>query len=647
MRGEHKAPLRFRAEAQVEKDFHQFNFRFHKEKEMLDFRKSLLLLAILCVVGSVASAQVPAAFQCTANAAVTPLVRAEGLAELVGDLVLNCNGGVPTPPGTAVPQVNFRIFLNVNVTSRLLDGNWNEAILAIDDPAPANQRPCPENNCALTGVGAPGINYSGAGANGPVNVFQGTWISPNAVEWLGVPVDPPGTAGTRVIRITNVRANANQLGVSGTLIPSNIIMNISATGTTSVPINNPTQVVAFVQDGMSFSVVKNTSFLQCETASAAADGAPCQADLFLRYQENFASAFKQRFFTQAGQQPQSQNIFGAAYNTENGFHNTMATFSNAHNIQGAGVALQGTRLLARFNAVPAGTTVRVWSKNALQGQGGCVASDDELDDATPQNFARVNDADSLGAGGTATTTPEWRSVSLSGGTGTATWEVVPNTDNSRGDNPFANDVVYFAVDINYTANTTAGVPSLGTATVNGSFAPISTVVLASNTAPHPRFFDDSTPQTLFSINSCATNLLWPYVTDQAGFDTGLVIANTSRDPFGTATQEGACTINYYGFTTGGGAAPAAATTPKVPAGQHAVWTLSSGGTVLTAGGTIAAAPGFQGYIIAQCNFQFAHGYAFISDVGATRLAQGYLALVMDAAASTLPRSGSESEPLLH
>jgi hypothetical protein len=644
--------LRFRAEAQVEKDFHQFNFRFHKEKEMLDFRKSLLLLAILCVVGSVASAQVPAAFQCTANAAVTPLVRAEGLAELVGDLVLNCNGGTPTGPGVPVPQVNFRIFLNVNVTSRLLDGNWNEAILAIDDPAPANQRPCPENNCSLTGVGFPGINYSGAGT--AVNVFQGTWISPNAVEWLGVPVDPPGTAGTRVIRITNVRANANQLGVSGTLIPSNIIMNISATGTTSVPINNPTQVVAFVQDGMSFSVVENTSFLQCETAGSGADTRPCEGDFFLRYQENFASAFKQRFFTQQNQNAGSQNIFGAAYNTENGFHNTMATFTNGHNINAAGIAQQGTRLLARFNSVPAGATVRVWSRAIFQDPfstppawpASCPTMDID-DDATVQNFWRVNDADSVGAGGTNTTTSEWRAVSLSGGTGTATWEVTPFANGARGDNPFANDVVYFAVDVTYTANTTAGVPSLGTASVNGSFAPISTVVLASNTAPHPRFFDDSTPQTAFSISSCATNLLWPYVTNQAGFDTGLVIANTSRDPFGTATQEGACTINYYGYTTGGGAAPPAATTPRVPAGQHAVWTLSSGGTVLTGGGTIPAAPGFQGYIIAQCNFQYAHGYAFISDVGATRLAQGYLALVMDAGADSLPRSGSESEPLLH
>jgi len=37
--------------------------------------------------------------------------------------------------------------------------------------------------------------------------------------------------------------------------------------------------------------------------------------------------------------------------------------------------------------------------------------------------------------------------------------------------------------------------------------------------------------------------------------------------------------------------------------------------------------GFNGYAIAVCNFQLAHGFAFISDVGARNLAMGYLALI--------------------
>jgi hypothetical protein len=40
------------------------------------------------------------------------------------------------------------------------------------------------------------------------------------------------------------------------------------------------------------------------------------------------------------------------------------------------------------------------------------------------------------------------------------------------------------------------------------------------------------------------------------------------------------------------------------------------------------APNFLGYVIAVCNFQYGHGFAFVSDVGARNLAMGYLALVI-------------------
>jgi len=71
---------------------------------------------------------------------------------------------------------------------------------------------------------------------------------------------------------------------------------------------------------------------------------------------------------------------------------------------------------------------------------------------------------------------------------------------------------------------------------------------------------------------------------------------------------------------------------NAPAGGMYLMTLQHGGVVKgPAGqnvGTIGAAPGFQGYAIASCEFQFAHGYAFISDTNAQVLAQGYLALII-------------------
>jgi len=59
-------------------------------------------------------------------------------------------------------------------------------------------------------------------------------------------------------------------------------------------------------------------------------------------------------------------------------------------------------------------------------------------------------------------------------------------------------------------------------------------------------------------------------------------------------------------------------------------------------------PGFQGYMMVGCDFQFAHGYAFISDFGGQKLAQGYQALVLperarvaDPASNALAGSGEQ------
>jgi hypothetical protein len=129
---------------------------------------------------------------------------------------------------------------------------------------------------------------------------------------------------------------------------------------------------------------------------------------------------------------------------------------------------------------------------------------------------------------------------------------------------------------------------------------------------------------VFSIVVCQCNLLFPFVTNQAGFDTGIALANTTVDPYGTTPQNGTVSIFYFGNTAGGGAPPAKQVTQVVPAGQELIFNLSGGGNF-----GVQATPGFQGYIITIANFQFCHAFAFISDVGATRLAEGYLAIQLD------------------
>lgn len=109
-----------------------------------------------------------------------------------------------------------------------------------------------------------------------------------------------------------------------------------------------------------------------------------------------------------------------------------------------------------------------------------------------------------------------------------------------------------------------------------------------------------------------TNLLFTFVTDINGFDTGFSISNTASDPFGTVGKSGACSLNFYGS-----AAPSTAVSTG---------TIAVGATYANTASIVA--PGFQGYMIATCNFPYARGFAFMSDVGATKLAMGYLAQVV-------------------
>jgi hypothetical protein len=641
-----------------------------KEKEMVDFRKWFPALAVVALAfgaASTANAQQVAAFSCVGNAGVPPIVRAEGLAELVGDLVLNCNGGTPTAVGSAVPQANVQIFLNTNVTSRLTNDPWSEALLMIDEPGPAAQRYCSVNGgCAISsGVGTAagfdgrvdGIDYDDTttGATVP-NVFQGRQSGANSIVWLGVPIDPPGTNETRIIRITNVRANANQLGVSSTLIPTQIVMFISVTGTTSVPINNPQQTVAFIQPGLTFGTRTITStYLQCNSwnKDASTDNTKTLSNgigTVLRFAEGFASSFKRRNVALGASAdvspvPSNQNTPGAIYNTESGFYNsspTILTGSSLNGLSAAGLADHGTRLMARFANVPAGISLYVsayliQSSSTPSVTGAFNATTTSVGSSGLQ-MARLVSTDANGAGAfsavSSTNSASFTSsasnsastlatapITLNNGAGSAVWEVM-NSD------PLTTQTFEVGVAVSYTANTTSNLPGLGTATVAGSFAPLSTVTTASASAPLPRFADTSSARTMFTVNACTTNLLFVFLTNQAGFDSGIAISNTSVDPFGTAPQSGPCKLNYYGETTGGGAAPAAQTSAVVPAGKQLVATLSGGGNL-----GIAATPGFQGYMIAQCSFQYAHGFAFISDLGANKLSEAYLALVLDNALS--------------
>jgi hypothetical protein len=667
----------------------------HKEKEMLDSRKLLLALVVVALAAIPAMAQNPnAPLGCVAQAAGTPSIRAEGVTELGGDVLIICNGGDPTPAGQNVRQVNIQVFSSpsINITSRLLGSGFTEGMLFIDEPSPADQticgstafpysvpvgsgQPLISGNCGAVS-GAPG--GTGIGTYDPDtattlvgtsrgNTFQARQASATSLIWQGLPFDPPGSLTSRIIRITNVRFNASQLGVpAGAQASVALTISTSASGVfnpIALPITNPSPTVAIALNSLSFSVRDFKSCLQCEDANRNFAGNPASAlgttrtcdgqFVELRYEELFPSVFRRRnqaapigdpFTSDVPGVPVSQDVLGFPFQTESGYMRATTpdatrwplTAANATLITGtaggvAGLADHGTRLIARFANIQNG--IQLWVEVSpavvtIQSGGG----------STRTGTARLINTDPNGAGPFSPVTGTglgvtYYQVPIIGGTGQAVWEIV-NADTTT--NERVEPKVVFA----YLANTSNNLPSLGTSTANGNLAPLSTVATASSSAAIPRFVDGAVNRNLLTVNSCRSNLLFPFVSNQAGFDTGLAISNTTKDPFGTALQTGTCTVNFYG-TVGNSKVCLSYASPSITGGEHFVWSLANGGAV-------TATAGFQGYIIAQCNFQYAHGYAFISDLGAQRLAQGYLALVLDdPLIDRGGRTGSISEVLGH
>ncbi len=572
---------------------------------MVALRKTLALLSLfaLAVMGSgVAQAQnapLIGLIACTATA-VPPVVRAEGIAELVGDIVLTC---VATPGANPTPgfylKTNVSVSLNVNITNNIDFGEGGDiaaAVLIIN-----------ENNC--TAPSALGATYDSCGA--PSSQFQdpqfGRLADVNRLEWdevdfpfPGVIADPTQFPLITTLRVHSIRANASQLGVpDAATFPSTLITAfISITGPTNIPVNNNVLNVAVPILGLIVTPGDPVAGLQCIDASEHTE---------ITLEEGFATAFKTIGFptTTPGNTQTESGYWAPGSNNDGG-------------------ASQATRFILTFHNIPDGVEVTV----PTEIDHGQLQEDDDGDllevQADPNvtgdflKLVLIDGVDSDGAGiGDDAGDGE---ISLSSGFGVAVYEV-------RDADPFRIESCDVEIWFEWETDTENELPAVGSGQMSASFAPLSTVFVADEDAPEPRFLDTSgDPATIITIARCTTTLLFPFVTNQAGFDTGLAISNTSKDWLGTQPQQGSCTIHYHGSRTGGGAAPLDQMSTPIPAGEQLIFTLSSGNAAQNIDGAFE----FQGYIIAVCEFQYAHGFAFITDGfgGIPALAQGYLALVI-------------------
>jgi len=667
---------------------------------MADFRKWVLALSVLALVFTgVASAQLGGVggegtnLVCTAGTAVPPQLRTEGYTELVGDITLICTGGTAPAMGQPVQLANVVVNMQGTITSRLLGtSGQSEALLMIDEPGatslsgvgPAeSQSLCTTqfSGCqawvgTVTNGGGSGVDIvTSSGATTPApNVYQGI-TSGSQVTFFGVPILAPVSNGvSRVLRITNLRVNANGITGGGSGFQS-VLAQISINNV-QVSVNNPTVTVGYIQssfagsfrDATNSKTITTANYYQCiaQTDTLVA---------VLRFSELFGTAFKTRVnaalpgasqgLNPATTMPAIQNIPGAIYNSESGFISNFTTpgsttlnpltYSPASGTTWtAGLADYGTRLKAAFSNIPSGVSVYVSGVNLIGSNGAnggastpgvnpagagspelaeLVTSEAGIDNPIPTQTLNSNG--------------QWLLPVSSTGTSTAIWEVVQELPNTI-------ENFDFGVYITYPTS----IPQTSGISATLSYAPTPTVPftataagLASSTLTIPRFAlaTAAAGTNFLNINLCNTALLFPYVTTaflvpgQSGFDTGISIANTTSDPFQTTNQSGTCTLYWYGGPPGAAAAVAFPTPTTL--GATGICTTScvpiiSGTTALTLASQNVLA-NWSGYMIALCNFQYAHGYAAVSDVGVRNIMSSYLALVIDSGngAQRVPSGG--------
>jgi hypothetical protein len=545
-----------------------------------------------------------------------------------------------------------QINLNTNVTSRLTGATGSpdsEAILSIDEPFPGsgNQIPFPSNatpvggaalyqqGCVANGqssclnIRSVGYGFGAAGSYngtpGHANIFQGIVNPGNTyqINWQGVPIDAPGTTITRIIRITNVRANACALvGTSSSLIPTVITELIGVSGSETIIINNPLQTVALAEQGLFGSVNAGfgpSAYQQCNSLNLSLLnqlGGVSAGPVIFSATEGFAASFKTvSYFGLVGTTYDiGQNVLGVSYFTESGWipYNVPNLDQGGRTI---GLADTSTEISFVLAGVPAGIN-DLFVPNSIRLVDPTGAATSGFADLTS---TITNTYDYNPGPGSGTT-----DISPVGGTAVITYEIFAP-------DPNVVETLNVPVTVAFvTTSATSPAASTTPSTVAINFAPPSSVPTATS-GPIPRFCQNYKPQPAFLVTACTCNLLFPFVTNQAGFDTGIAIANTTQDVYGTVGQVGTLTLTYFGNTAGNGAAPPAYTTQAgVPAGSELVFTLSSGGGDAAAPTIqVPATPTFQGYVIAQANFQYCHGFAEITDQGAQRLGSGYLALSLD------------------
>src|ERR1035437_6900234 len=226
---------------------------------MTNRKRTVLNVCLLQIGICAAFAQLPSS-TARCQVSTSPVqVRAEGLTERLGDIVLQCSGSVPG----AVFTGNFTLSLPVSVTNRVDANNQTrDAVVSVD-------------------LGSGFVPTAIAGQ-----------VSGNSISFNGISYTAPASGNVN-LRISNVRAAMNQLGLTSA-VPATVTAFLSS----SLAVDQSQLVVAYSQAGL-LSSLSNTG-ISCygspvpDTFDLPSLFAAGTAFASTRVTEGFATAFEAR-----------------------------------------------------------------------------------------------------------------------------------------------------------------------------------------------------------------------------------------------------------------------------------------------------------------------------------------------------------------
>jgi hypothetical protein len=508
---------------------------------------------------------------------------------------------------------------------------------------------------------------NGSGTTTAANAYQGgiggtktgvtgvTWTA-NQVMFFNVPIYPSfNSSQTNTFRIVNVRvtpgANAT---ITASITPSVLVSANGGypPGSTYNYVMTGTPQVATASTGLTTTMNGVLGVSLCNPTALIPLPNQSKANLaLLTFKENFSGAFKTAYLpidptglsTNATGVPAAPAMASTTETYVVGSSTLSAAYAEAGFLGGTvgtvatGIPNSGTRLQAIFKNLDPNVVYYVstgpvtdfqtyTAPTFTPGDGKSTPWAVLIGGSTTGTYAPVA---SSGTANSVVPVAVVAQTKQTDGTytGTAVWEITNTVQGTPQTMTFG---LYGVFNLN-----TGTTPTIGNAaTVQLGYAPTTTSTLTNI----PRFAAPSMAATKFdNILPCQTSLLFPYVVGVAGYNTGLAIANASADPYGTANSTGTCSLAFYSSTT-----PATYVTPTVAPGTSYTALLNTTNLLSDSVGA-ATLTNFNGagYMFATCNFQYAHGFAFIDKGDGTpnAMAMGYVAQVVNSSTRGITLAG--------